>query len=628
MARKLPVFFFVVCLFVTTYGQDAIRTYDGTNNNLLDPVLGSAGSTMKRIAPAMYKDGMSEPMSRMNPRQISNLMFAQDGLTQDQLGLSAYIWAFGQFIDHDITLVPNNEHEFMPILLPPNDLLGAIIPFERSAYDPTTGESAGVPREHVNVISAFVDGSGIYGSDQARADWLRTFEGGKLKVSQNDLLPFGTIDGEFNSSRDPLAPFMGDDTRSGVKLMVAGDVRANENLYLTALHTLFVREHNRLADELATKNPSWSDEDLYQHARRMVVGYLQNIVFNEWLPAMGIQLPEYQGYDPSINPAISNEFSAAAFRLGHTLVNSTIYRMDNSGNEIPQGNLQLRDAYFKPVELLTGGGIDPLFKGMATQIQNEFDCKVVDDVRNFLFGSPGQGGLDLAALNIFRGRERGIADYNSIRKSIGLEGIEEFSDITDNAEVVELLEQIYESVDNIDPWVGMLSESRMESSIFGPTVNRVIYQQFLELRDGDRFYFENDPGLSFDEKELIRSTLFSDIVKRNTEIDLMQDYVFEATPHQDIPNTPIIVAERHLDMVAYPSPFNDEIKIRAFGQNAGPVEIVLLDGVGREVEIYFYDLKKGVNDFRLSISQRLDPGLYAIQLRMDDRVSTRKLLKS
>ena len=108
---------------------------------------------------------------------------------------------------------------------------------------------------------------------------------------------------------------------------VAGDVRSNENVGLTSMHTLWLREHNRLADELAEtefagQNLSDADvdEEIYQRARQMVIGLIQHITYNEFLPStLGFNaLGPYKGYDASVNPQISNEFATAVYRIGHT----------------------------------------------------------------------------------------------------------------------------------------------------------------------------------------------------------------------------------------------------------------------------------------------------------------------
>jgi len=299
-----------------------------------------------------------------------------------------------QFIDHDITLVHNNAAESLDIEVPADDLTftpGTSIPMSRNAVVSGTGTEEGNPREYQNAITAFIDGSTVYGSTDEVANWLRTFEDGKLKVSSNEMLPWNTKDLSFNDVVDAEAPQMDNNGGQLTKFYIAGDERANENPLLLAMHTLFVREHNRQCDIEKQAHPGWNDERLYQSARRIVIAEIQNIVYYEWLPALGLKLAPYSGYKDNIAPRIFNEFSAAAFRMGHTLINSDIIRMTNEGNEVSGGNIQLRDAFFNPSVVNLAGGVDPYLKGMATQVQQDFDCKVIDDVRNFLFGAPGQG---------------------------------------------------------------------------------------------------------------------------------------------------------------------------------------------------------------------------------------------
>ena len=158
-------------------------------------------------------------------------------------------------------------------------------------------------------------------------------------------------------------------------LFVAGDVRANEQVGLTALHTLFVREHNRLAADIAAGEPSLTGEQVYQQARRMVIAEVQAITFNEFVPALlgPDALARYRGYNPAVNASIMNEFSTAAFRLGHTLVSQTILRLDANGNEIASGHLPVRDAFFAPQRLIAECGIDPVLRGLASPRRQELD---------------------------------------------------------------------------------------------------------------------------------------------------------------------------------------------------------------------------------------------------------------
>ncbi|MEF8722224.1 MAG: peroxidase family protein [Candidatus Accumulibacter delftensis] len=195
-------------------------------------------------------------------------------------------------------------------------------PFLRSNYDSSTGISS--PREQINEITSYLDASMIYGSDEARALALRTLGGdGKLKTSSGNLLPLNTfgLDNGTGGSVDPT------------KFYVAGDLRANDEIGLTAVHTLMMREHNRLAEQIAIVNPSWDDEAIYQRARKLVGAEIQVITFNEFLPALlGDAAPSITGtYDANSSAAILSEFSTALFRVGHTMLSPQLMRVQNDG---------------------------------------------------------------------------------------------------------------------------------------------------------------------------------------------------------------------------------------------------------------------------------------------------------
>lgn len=517
------------------------RTYDGSQNNLNNPEWGAAHTNLRISGPLGYADQIEAPAGegRPNPRRVSNALFAQDSPLSDPLQLSDFTWVFGQFIDHDIGLTPDGDEPFdIPVpqgdpMFDPFNTGQMSIHMVRNVFDPSTGTNVDNPRRHPNEITAYLDGSAVYGSSEERANWLRTFEGGKLKVSEGNLPPFNTFSGAYDAPIDPNAPHFENPVGASAKMFICGDPRAGENPLLLAFHTLFLREHNRLCDELAEEHPDWSDEQLYQHARKLVGGLMQSIVYDEWLPAMGVQLPAYEGYDSTINAQLFNVFTAAAFRVGHTLLNGQLMRVDGEGNEIPEGHMQLRDAFFNPYPVMELG-LDPFFKGMGVQMQQAFDSKVVDDVRNFLFGPPGSGGLDLVSININRGRERGLPGYNDIRQYFGLDRYVFFQQVNSDPAVYTTLLGLYGDVDDVDPWVGMLAEEKLPGSIFGETIHRILSVQFANLRDGDRFYYEIDPMLSEDEKDWIKNTTMHDVLMKNTGIKLMQDRVFKAMPHEEI----------------------------------------------------------------------------------------------
>src|SRR5262249_10516491 len=190
-------------------------------------------------------------------------------------------------------------------------------------------------------------------------------------------------------------------------------------------------------------------------ARATVIAEIQAITYNEWLPALlgtGALKP-YRGYDPNVNPGIANEFSTAAFRL-HTTINDDVEFFDDDGRPITftyydqgqtvtvDGEVALSEAFSNPT-LFEQTGVDGMLKYAASTHAERLDNQVVDSLRNFLFGQPGQGGLDLASLNIQRGRDHGLADYNSVRAAYGLPRVTSFAQITSDATLQQKLKDLY-----------------------------------------------------------------------------------------------------------------------------------------------------------------------------------------
>lgn len=632
MKLKNICFFIIFLLLPILSFTQTVRTIDGTLNNALHPEWGAEGSELFRLTSPSFSDGISAMTGddRPNPRLISNRLFSQPENIFDDNRLSDFIWVFGQFIDHEIILVDNDHEEPLAITIPEDDEVfipgGVPIFMFRSLALEGTGTSLDNVRTYRNDLTAYIDASAVYGSSVSRANWLRSYEDGKLKVSQGDLLPWNTITGEFNDATDPRAPFMDDAVGIGPKHFIAGDVRANENPLLATIHTLFVREHNRLATEIAAENPDFNDEEIYQAARRKVGAYLQSIVYNEWLPAMGVNVAPYGGYREEVNAQISNVFSAAAFRMGHTLINSNIMRLDAEGQTIASGDITLRDAFFNPVVIPLVGGIEPYVRGMAAQVQQELDCKVIDDVRNFLFGLPGQGGLDLAAININRGRERGLGDYNTIREDIGLPRLQSLSEISSNVEDIAVLEDLYGSVDRLDAWVGMLAEDHMPSAMFGNTIMAIMADQFQRLRDGDKFFYLNDTALSEEDKVEITNTTFRDIIMRNTGIDVMQDNVFTAMDPSDLIQGPDIELT-DLNAVLYPNPSINNVFVKIYAEEDYDIDLSLFDDLGRLMSQTDVSLTEGENIIELDIQNLGEGGMYNVILRRDDQKTVLRLIR-
>ncbi len=510
------------------------RTIDGSGNNLKDPQMNS-GVQLIRLASPAYGDGVSSfaGAERPNPRDISNAVHAQGNRSiPNSDSATNFMWLWGQFMDHDITFSDEFIEEPANIEIPtgdpvfdPQDTGMAVMFFNRAINDPATGTSEENPRQQLNKVTGWIDASTVYGSDAERADALRTNDGsGKLKISAGNLLPYNEQELPNFRFRDP-------------DFFLAGDERANENIGLTSLHTLFLREHNRLAEEIAARDPDLPDEEIYQRARRMVGALISAVTYNEFLPVLlGTNaLGPYSGYDDSTPSGIANVFSSAAFRVGHTLLDPNIRLVDAQGNETEA--VALKDAFFRP-EKVVEVGLEPILRGFAAHLHQKVDAFVIDDVRNFLFvddvptGTPLLRGFDLVTLNIHRGRDHGLPNYNDMREALGLSRKESFSDITSDPEVEKGFRMVYgtredgtDNTDDMDVWSAGVAEDRHGESMLGELFHTIVTRQFRVLRDGDRFWYERI--LSSEELEEVRNTKLADIIRRNTNIgDEISDNVF------------------------------------------------------------------------------------------------------
>ena len=532
LSLRCVLFFFapfiaaiVVMMPGESRGQE-FRTVDGTNNNLEHPRWGSTNSQLIRQVSPDYEDERAKPSGydRPNVRDISNLVVTQEKLVYSKKHVTDMLWQWGQFLDHDLDLTGlASPREPFPISVPvgdpffdPQSTGTQEMQLDRSVYEPATGLTPTNPRQQLNQITAFMDASMVYGSDERRAHALRTLDGtGRLKTSPGDLLPFNT-EGLPN------------DGGTDASLFLAGDVRANEQVGLTAMHTLFLREHNRLTTQIRQTNPDSAGDDVYERARRKVGAFIQAITYNEFLPVLlgPKALRPYNGYQKQVNPGIAQIFSTAAYRLGHSMLSPALLRLDAHNKPIAEGHLPLREAFFAPWQLTTKNSIDPLLRGLTQQQAQAIDPYLIDDVRNFLFGPPGTGGMDLASMNLQRGRDHGLASYNDIRLAMGLSPALRFSDITKNRTLQRQLKSAYGTIEQMDVWIGGLAEPPYKGAMVGQLFFTILVDQFERLRDGDRFFYRN--VFRQHEIEEIERTTLADIIRRNTNIGSeIQDHVFQ-----------------------------------------------------------------------------------------------------
>ncbi|CAH8549602.1 unnamed protein product [Schistosoma curassoni] len=464
-------------------------------------------------------------------QMINNTNYIDNKLFDEDNKFSGMLMQWGQFLDHDLDFTPVdastsrfsdglgcnetciNDPPCFPILVPPDDprIKHRCIGFSRSSATCGSGSTSillGKPRyrEQLNQITAFIDASNVYGSDDFENSQLREtlFDEGKMREGMpteagKSLLPFN-IRGQVDCQADPKQDF--------VPCFKAGDHRSNENLGLLSLHTLWLREHNRLADGLRTLNPHWSGDRIFNEARKIVGASMQAITYQSWLPmvlgADGMQLlGAYNGYDDQINPTISNEFATAAMRFGHTMVPPIVFRLNENWETIDEGHLLLHQAFFAPDRLLKDGGMDPilrglLFNGIRDRSRNP---SLNSELTERLFAMAHELALDLAALNVQRGRDHGLPGYTEYAyKVCGLgnsaypNSFNELKSRISKPHILEGLRKVYGHPGNIDLFTGGILEDLLPDARVGPTFACIIAEQFRRLRSGDRFWYEA-PGI-------------------------------------------------------------------------------------------------------------------------------------
>ena len=356
------------------------------------------------------------------------------------------------------------------------------------------------------------NGRGAVGADPL-GNRGRTFH--RQAASDGDLLPFNT-DGLANAGGDSPALFL------------AGDVRANEHAGLAAMHTLFVREHNRLADRLAGESPGRSGRrDLRArpaHRRRRRCRSSPTASSCPALLGRDALGPD-RGYDPRVDARVANLFSTGAYRFGHSALSPTLLRLDATGEGDRGGTPGASRRLLLPAAAHRRGG-----HRAASARHGRAGLPVDRSLRHrrraeLPLRPPGAGGFDLASLNIQRGRDHGLPSYNDVRRALGLAPAAAFEDVAADAELAARLASVYADVEQIDVWVGALAEPPVPGAMVGELIHTVLAEQFAALRDGDRFWYARtlDPT----ERARVERTRLSDVIRRNTAIgDEIPDDVF------------------------------------------------------------------------------------------------------
>ena len=301
--------------------------------------------------------------------------------------------------------------------------------------------------------------------------------------------------------------------RGGCSLVA--ELRGDENVPLLSLHTLWVREHNRIAKALKKINPLWEEEDLYQNTRKIIIGMLQHIVFTKWLPNV-VRMNSYNGYNSNTNPTIFNAFSVAAFRFGHSLIPNEFTMLNRHFNE-QFDPITLQDS-IRNREPIDESGIEPILFGLVGNKSQNVDEGFSSGIARKLFIRPGKPGIrSLLAFNIQRSRDHGIPTYGSYRKYCRLPGINNFDELTRYMlpGTVQAFRKLYPSPNDIDLFAAGISEKHVPGLLVGPTFECLIRTQFTRLREGDRFFYRSNGVFNENQLNEIRKATMARIMCNN-----------------------------------------------------------------------------------------------------------------
>ncbi|KAG7522765.1 eosinophil peroxidase-like [Solea senegalensis] len=557
--------------------SERYRSITGECNSRQHPRWGAANIPYSRWLPPEYEDiwgkprgwdpvqtyhNVSLPPVRLVSQEV--LFTHNDNISLDST-LSHLLVEWGQWIDHDVVLTPQSpstaafktgadcthtcsrETPCFPIQIPLSDRRHGIqscMPFFRSAPSCGAGVLPHRHREQLNAITSFVDASMVYGSSTGVASALRNHSSplGSMAINtqhSDQGLPYMPFLPPQKSHLDPCGPRNATTSGTSDRAMhrenntscfQAGDSRANEHLGMIALHTLFLREHNRLVDELHLLNPHWSPDTLYQEARKIIGAVHQILTWDHYLPqvlgdvAMSRLMPPYDGYNPDMDPSIANVFAAAAFRFAHVTVQPVVSRLGpgyTTNSQHPP--LPLHHSLFASWRVVQEGGIDPVLRGLLlspAKLQTPGQM-MVEELTERLFQAQGGMPLDLGALNLQRGRDHGLPGYGSWRSFCGLSvpnSTADLAEILDSSVLAHKFQLLYGTPHNIDVWVGAISEPTLPGGRVGPLLACLLARQFRALRDGDRFWWEREGVFTSSQRRHLRPVSLSRIICDNSHI--------------------------------------------------------------------------------------------------------------
>lgn len=347
----------------------------------------------------------------------------------------------------------------------------------------------------------------------------------------------------------------------------------------------FLREHNRLARYYYGLDPTLTDEQVYQKARRINIATLQKIVMKDWLgtllgpDAYDELVGDYTGYNSSSYPQSGNIFVHGALRYGHHMFDDWI-PLDECGNRQTVFNGIERRDNVNQVTLLSdtmlefdytdvNQAINAHWRALIGQNALRFDPTVSSRIRNFAGSQFVQ--VDLAAVDLSRNRLHGVPPYLKARQRLlndlpsACEKVLDFEaeynskkltqytenrakclnwltrnntkTITiDGQSLAARLDSLYTNLSFIDFNIGLLAEyPAYETTNVGITLATIFGKQFNRIRSSDRLWYENPGVFTTAELDSIESRTLGDLLTDNYDFeDTFNTNVFVKPPDFDL----------------------------------------------------------------------------------------------
>ncbi|HUQ07232.1 MAG TPA: peroxidase family protein [Kofleriaceae bacterium] len=532
--------------FACTPYTTSNRTVDGTCNDQAKSWMGSAGARFGRnMNPnGWFAQGETTSLLQPNPREVSRILFTRDSFKPVPF-LNMFAAAWIQFQVHDWFNHSLSQHAYYEIPLAPDDPLRqggqTVMKVAKTAADPSRVQSeAAMGPTYPNEVTHWWDGSQIYGSDPVTANRLRTFQGGKLRIDDDGLLPAGADGFEDTGFRN------------------------NWWVGLALMHNLFAQEHNAIAEKLAQAYPLMTDQELYDKARMINAAVIVKIHTVEWTPAIIpnpslevgmnanwyglnkylspklITLPAFVPLpyrhvifgirggsrelhkDPELKTevpfALTEEF-VSVYRM-HTLLPDTINLSSIDGGSLGQVALgQARNADARALEESVGSS-DLLYSFGIEHPGGLVLNNYPELLQNLKI--PFMGTMDIGAVDVLRDRERGVPRYNEFRRQLQLKPLANIDQLTDDPVLREALKDVYGhdagAIEKVDLLVGTLAEGTRPTCYgFGETLFQVFTLMASRRLHGDRFYTSSYNAATYTQAGLdwIEAASFKNVLLRH-----------------------------------------------------------------------------------------------------------------